>query len=55
MTQQLYCIRAYNYESEDFNYILLFYYSGVKQTLKGKKKPESIELETRICELCFII
>lgn len=54
MTQQLYCIRAYNYESEDFNYILLFHNSAVKQTLKGKNN-ESIVLETRICEFCFII
>lgn len=49
MTQQLYSIRAYNYESEDFNYILPFYNSAVKLTLK-RKNNGSIELETRICE-----
>lgn len=36
--QQLYCSRAYNYGSEDFNYTLLFFNSAVKQTFKGEKK-----------------
>lgn len=55
MTQQLYCIKAHNYRSEYFNYILLFSNSAIKQTLKRGNKDESIELETRICEFCFII